>query len=431
MTSRRRLRAVIRIAVACVVLGVGLGAATGAVAASGAGPDQIVVTVPERGEPTSPPASGGAEITDAQLRWGLNAESGGGAYAGGCNFLSAGRAGDAGASRAWTEGDGFYRAQDGAVRIEKPTADGTWTRASWATRCLDPRGAAVTTARLDSASGNQVVIDGGTGALRDGALEIRWRGSFTVAFYGGMTYWSVTDPALTLDARGDGRLVGTASGYGTSMEDLSQWSPIEERTVVLAEIRGADVGGGSGFTVTPQYLGVEVGGVGQVARTSANAAHWGSFPASFVDFHRLTGQQGYWLTSGGARDAAKPATPLSVSYDAAAPVPTPAVVGAEPSSAAPANPLRPAPVGLPALAPTAGLPLVAAGTPLTTQPERAGLIPGLSGALSPLVAPLLASAAALSVAIVAVLSMMRALPWQRRGPTPSGRGRPASATMGV
>ncbi|MEH3089678.1 MAG: hypothetical protein PGN24_08830 [Microbacterium arborescens] len=403
-----RGRAIGRIAVA-LALACGLAAAPAVALADG--PDDVIVTIPETdGNPPVTPG-GDSRITDAQLRWGLNAESGGGAFAGGCNFLSAGRAGDTGSARVWSAADGFYASTAGSVRIEKPTADGGWTTATWDTKCLDPRGAAVTTSSTASATGNQVVIDGGQGRRTDAGLEIRWSGSFTVAFYGGMTYWSVTDPVLALDASGSGRLTGTASGFGTSMDDMTKWERLADTTVVLAEIRGA--AGQRGFTTTPEYLGVATTGAGQAPRTSANAGYWGSFPQSFVDFHRLTGQQGYWLTTKGVRDAAKPAAPLTVSFDASAPVETPPPVGAggSPASGSPSNPLRvPAAV---ASAVDAPAPIVVANAPLSTVPQAAGLVPEASGALSPIVLPLLASGSALGLAVIAVLSMMQLLPWQR------------------
>lgn len=397
------LRAGLAVALALVAAG-------GASPATAVGPDDVIVTVP------GPGGTSGADgtITNAQLRWGLNAESGGGAFAGGCNFLSAGRAGDAGGSRVWTRDDGLYRVEDGRVRIEKPTAAGGWTLASWESKCLDPSGSAVSVASPTRTTGNQVVIDGGTGQRRDGQIDIRWSGSFTVAFYGGMTYWSVTDPRLTIDATGAGRLVGEASGYGASMDDVTTWTPIAPREVVLAEIRSADSSAEGGFSVTPEYLGVATTGAGQVARSGANAAFWGSFPQSFVDFHRLTGQQGYWLTTGGIRDAAKPATPITVSFDATAPIAAPAPSGASGGApaGAPNTPLRRAPAAVDPAMPARAF--FAANTPLTTQPAAPGLVPSAGGGLPPVVPPLLGSAAALSVAIVAVLSMMRVLPWQRR-----------------
>ena len=401
-----------------VALGLAVGPAAvmlpaSAVGAAAAGPDEIVVTVPGGEQPTVD-----GTISDAQLRWGLSAEVGGGAFAGVCNFLSAGVAGDSSGARAWGEGDGLYRAQDGHVRIEKPTADGGWVTASWATKCQDPSGAPVSVASTASVSGNQVVIDGGTGTRRDGAVEISWSGSFTVAFYGGMAYWSVTDPRLRLDAAGNGQLVGTASGYATSMDDLTVWRPLAPQTIVLGDIRAADVAAVAGFTIVPRYLGVAISGAGQIAPSAANAAYWGSFPRSFVEFHRETGQQGYWLTTGGARGAAKPASPLTVSYSSSAPVAVPGATGTGAAAAAPApaNPLRRAPASID--------PTVSAGeflasfAPVVTQPQAAGLVPAARSDLSPVVLPLLGSAAALGIALVAVLSMMEALPWQRRAGAP-------------
>jgi hypothetical protein len=402
----------------------GLGAAP-ALAAPGA-PDEVTVIVPAwTPTPTPTPSvdvpdvDENGNITNAQLRWGLNAESGSGAFFGGCNFLSAGLAGNAGSGKVWGGSDGLYSANAGAVRIEKPDAAGQWRPATYETRCLDPQGRGVSTSSTTSSSGNQVVIDGGSGTLKDGELRIQWRGSFTVVFYGGLTYWSVTDPVLTVDASGDGRLVGSASGYGTSMDDQSQWDSIAARPIVLADIRRADTAAAAGFSVVPEYLGVSVSG--QAARTPANASYWGSFPESFVEFQTLTGQRAYWHTSDGVRDPAKPATAMYVSYDASAPVavPAPAVDSSSDAAAVASNPLRrppalAAPVTVPPV-PTAAIANTAA---VTTVPARQNLVPAPATATSPLVVPLLGTAAALGLSIIAVLSLMQALPWQRRTPIP-------------
>ncbi|MFI8634166.1 hypothetical protein ACIGEP_16405 [Microbacterium sp. NPDC077663] len=397
-------------------------------AAFATAPDDIVVVVPERDDQSNPP-EGGLVLDDAQLRWGLNAESGSGAFAGGCNFLSAGQAGDTGGARVWTEADGFYRAESGSVRIEKPTGDGAWEAASWATKCLDPSGAPVTASSTSSATGNQVVMDAGVGTRSDSGLEIRWSGSFSVVFYGGMTYWSVSDPVLTLDEKGSGRLTATASGFATSMEDLTNWQPIAARQIVLADIHGADSQEGEGFTVTPEYLGVTSRGSGQIDRGSSDASIWGSFPQSFVDFHRLTGQQGYWVTTGGIRDAAKPASPLTVSFDAAAPIDVPPPTTGTASAGSPAKTQRPAlPLPAPIAAPLAEV--VAANAPLVTQLLPPGLIPQAAAGLPALVLPLLGTGAAFGLGIVAVLSLLRLLPWQttsRVGIVPGQDGTPVDS----
>ncbi|MCU1405139.1 MAG: hypothetical protein JWQ43_1442, partial [Glaciihabitans sp.] len=145
----------------------------------------------------------------------------------------------------------------------------------------------------------------------DGSSVINWTGSFSVVFYGGLTYWTVTDPTLTIDANGDGQLTGTASGYGTSMEDMTQWVKIAPQEIVLADIDGATVTD-TGFTATPDYLSVSV--TTSSTAQSTTGTSWGSFPQSFVDFQQLTGQSSYWYSSGGSRDAAKPTSPLTVSY---------------------------------------------------------------------------------------------------------------------
>lgn len=376
-------------------------------------PGDIVVTVPESGPATGTP------IRNAQFRWGLNAESGAGAYAGGCNFLSAGKAGDTGRGGVvWTESHGLYRASSGAVRIEKPSSTGEYDVATFAGRCLDPAGTPVSSASVTSTSGNQVVIDRGTGVqAADGSLEIRWTGSFTVVFYGGMTYWSASDPVLVVDAAGNGRVTATASGFGASMEDLSKWDALPEREIVLAELRGVDTDAEGGFSTTPQYLGVRVSGAGQAGRDTSNQAFWGSFPASFVEYQKLTGQAGYWLTTGGLRDRAKPASAMYVSYDASAPVavaPTPVDQG---SSDDPQNLIRTRPASaIPVAEVPATVPMYPLADASTAMPQGEGLVPALAGGLqSPVVVPLLGSAAALGIAIVAVLNLMQVLPWQRPG----------------
>ena len=258
----------------------------------------------------------GTTISGATLAWGVSGEAGGGAYFGGCNFLSAGAAGNTEGSRPWTEADGFYAAESGNVRIEKPTASGGWTQPTWATKCQDKSGAEVTAASVTSLTGNRVVLSEGTGSTdASGAGSISWHGSFTVTFYGGMTYWTASDPVLTVGADGHGTVTATASGYAASMADPGVWEQITPTTVTLADLSDVRLGV-DGFTATPDYLGVAVTttGTAQAAKTAANEGWWGSFPQSFVTFQERTGQSSYWYSSGGSRDAAKPAAPLTVAY---------------------------------------------------------------------------------------------------------------------
>jgi len=269
-------------------------------------------------------AAGGSAVSGVELDWAVNAESGGGAFFGGCNFLSAGAAGNAGSSRLWTEADGFYQTQDGDVTIEKPTASGGWAQPTWATKCQDKDGKAVTTAAT-STSGNRVELRNGTGTVDTaaGTADITWDGAFTVVYYGGLTYWTASDLKLKVAADGTAALTATASGWGADMNDSSKWSALTPRTVTLATLTGVTVDA-DGFTVTPEYLGVTVDAAGTPQSRTGDA--WGSFPQSFVDFQQLTGQSSYWYSSGGTTDARKVAAPLGVAWDVpAAPVLDPKV----------------------------------------------------------------------------------------------------------
>lgn len=392
-------------AVVCaVVLGiVGLGA----LPASAAEDDDDVsvhVSVPERSEAVT-------AIDDAELRWGINRESGSGAFAGGCNFLSAGRAGDAGSAREWTAADGFYRSSAGDVSIVKADASGRWVPATWETRCLDRRGQPVRASDLTTHTETQVVWRGGTGSVAaDGAVTIRWSGSFTVAYYGGMTYWSVTDPVLTMDADGDGRIVARLSGFATSRDDLGQWSPVSASDVVLADLRDAPLDEG-GFARVPEYVGVRAGIPGQAARDSSNTAHWGAFPASFLRFQERTGQAGYWMTTGGQRDAAKLPSMLYVNYDgddpAVAPVSDPVLgsgslienaVVERPSATSSARRLAATPADAP---PTVAPP----GQASVVSASEGLVVPASEGVLPPILVPAAATGLALVVALLAGLNL--------------------------
>lgn len=261
---------------------------------------------------TASAAPGG--VTDAVLRWSMNRESHGGAFAGGCNFFSAGTAGSTGSSRPWTEADGFYSVAEGNVSLVKPDASGNPVAPTWATKCQARNGTPVSPGNPATWTETEVVISGGTGTVDPDAntASIEWDGSWTIVFYGGYTYWTASDPVLTVNADGTGQVTATFSGYGASMENPGVWVELEPVEGVLANLTGVDVTE-TGLTVTPNYLGVTVNtGTGTAQLTSG--ANWGAFPQSFVDFQFLTGQSSYWYSSGGSRDAAKPTTPLTIAY---------------------------------------------------------------------------------------------------------------------
>lgn len=270
--------------------------------------------------PTTTTGSGPTAVSGASLTWGLSGEQGGGAFFGGCNFLSAGTAGNTGSSRLWTEADGFYKTRDGNVTVEKPDPDDVYAQPTWGTKCQTPAGTNASPSSPTSLTKNRVRLSDGAGTVdvSTGAATISWTGSFTSVFYGGLTYWSASNPRLVVDAAGNGTLTATASGYGTDMNDPTQWVPIAGRPITLATLENVDVDA-DGFISTPDYLGVEVTTSG-TAQTRTGGS-WGAFPQSFVDFQNLTGQSSYWYSSGGSRDTAKPATALSVSGYTVAPAP--------------------------------------------------------------------------------------------------------------
>ncbi|SDY82315.1 Htaa protein [Herbiconiux ginsengi] len=320
--------------------------------AAPAGAEATVVTVDVVGG-----GAGGGILTldDAVLRWGLNDETNNGAYFGGCNYLSAGRTPDPGGSAVF--GPAQYAESAGNVTIEKPDASGRYVRASWTTKCLDRTGATLSSGTATPYGGNQFVMTGGAGRVdpATGTATIRWTGDVTVVYYGGLSFWYLSDPVLTVE-NGTGTLTATVGGFGTDMDDLATWVPLADRTVTLAVFSGAQVGA-DGFTVTPDYRGVTVAlPPGQTAQ-ARSGPDWGSFPQSFVDFHLESGQAAYWYSSGGQADAAKAAQPFTVGYDAA----TFAAPTAPPETAVKASARVPAgklpPPRLPAAAVLSALPV--------------------------------------------------------------------------
>jgi hypothetical protein len=269
-------------------------------------------------------ADGAGEITAGVLSWGLNEETGGGAYFGGCNFLVAGKVGDVGSSHVWTASEGatHYRTSAGDVSIIHPRSGGASAIPSWDTKCIGANGSAVTT-QPGSSTHNTAVFSRGEGEYDSAAntAEVSWTGSATVVFYGGMTYWTFSDPQLTVRANGTATLTATLSGFGADMYDTSKWNQLDSREVTMATLRGVDVTA-SGIVATPEYEGVaidvEAGGPSGAQNRSLDG--WGSFPQSFVDYQVLTGQAAYWYTSGGLADRKKPASTMIVSWDAKNPI---------------------------------------------------------------------------------------------------------------
>lgn len=264
------------------------------------------------------PSPGAFEVTDAQFRWGVNDESTSPAHEPGrCNFLSAGAAGDAGSSRVWSEADGFFSVKEGNTRIERPSEDGkSWVAETWQTRCTAPA------SRPDgTGTGGQVVIDQGSGNINvaKGTAQIKWSGSFSIVFYDGRTYWSLSDPVLDV-ANGKGKVTATASGYAADREDTTIWRELPDTTITMADLPKVELGQ-NGIVTTPAYRGVKLGaGAGKDLGQNTESDWWGSFPESWVKFNQSTGQGAFWYSSGGMYDRRKVATDMYISYTPTSPV---------------------------------------------------------------------------------------------------------------
>lgn len=264
-------------------------------------------------------------VDGAVFRWGINAESNAAAFAPGTvNMLSAGIVTATSSADRVTSSN--WKQSDGNTQILKKQADGSYAAAAFAGLRTDANGTTITSGN-GLTSGHIAEITGGSGTVDVDAntATIQWTGSFTSAYYSGMTRSWITDPKLTVASDGTGTVTATLGGYGTSMDDPDKFETLTPATnVVIATLTGVDVTP-TGFTVTPDYLGrtitVPEGSVAQVT-TGTNA---GAFPQSFVDFQVKTGQGSYWYSSGGAADARKPASALSVAYTAAPVASTPTV----------------------------------------------------------------------------------------------------------
>ncbi|WP_368497718.1 hypothetical protein [Herbiconiux sp. A18JL235] len=263
-------------------------------------------------------------VDGAVFRWGLNAESNAAAFAPGTvNLLSAGVVTATSSADRVTQST--WKQSEGNTKILKRQADGSYADATFAGLRTDASGTTITTGNGLN-SGHVAEISAGTGTVDVDAntAVIQWTGTFTSAYYSGMTRSWITDPTLTVDSDGTGTITATLGGYGTSMDDPDKFETLEPvEDVVVATLTGVDVTP-TGFTVTPDYLGRTVttpaDGVAQVT----SGAYAGAFPQPFVDFQSRTGQGSYWYSSGGAADTRKPAGAVSVAYTAApvASVPT-------------------------------------------------------------------------------------------------------------
>ncbi|MFI9488511.1 hypothetical protein ACIG47_19145 [Promicromonospora sp. NPDC052451] len=322
--SRRRARPV-AVALAVLLSMTTVTAPVPATADEDHGPLLLTVTVPEDQEEPGGGAQG--RLTDAELRWAVSVQAGSESHlAGQCNFLMAGRPGtngNTGGGRLWTEADrDLYHGRSGEVRVVRTVgrgADAVQRTATFGTRCTSPDGRPVSYS-AGRTTGAEVVLTGGTGSRgADGSVRIRWDGTFTVVFYGGLVYWWVADPELRLDPNGDGALTGTLGGYGTDQQDMTRWEPLPSRRVQLVTFteRRLDPASRGGHLV-PDYCGERVDSGDRVPqlRRDPESGCWGAFPQSFVNYHQLVGEPEFWYSTG-TRDEIKAPANVSVSFDAA------------------------------------------------------------------------------------------------------------------
>jgi len=245
-----------------------------------------------------PAAAEPATVANVTLEWAFNPEIGLHAPPfGGCNFLSAGQSDGS---------QGQYQTTVGNVSVLKDGA-----APDWATKC---NGASTGTLN------QSVRWTGGAGTVDPdtGEVSVTFPGAASINFYGGLVPFTITNPVLTVDAGGNGQIVATVFGYASSMENPEVKEPLPPAPgIVVADLSNVASGNELGFTVTPDYAGVEYeppagsGGTPQNRTTPG----WGSWPESFVDYHYETGLSSYWYHSGGGADPKKAPSPLTITYN--------------------------------------------------------------------------------------------------------------------
>ncbi|TYL51990.1 hypothetical protein FXB39_06155 [Nocardioides sp. BGMRC 2183] len=340
------------------------------------GPTTTPTTAPTTSPTTTPPETDEIfTVDDAVLRWGVNDEANNRAFAPGTfNFLAAGKVPDPGrggqtiVDRKWKHnGRTAWRQRAGEVEIEKVTSAGV-VDATWAGLSTGPDGQPIPSTSSGIFSNHQVVISGGEGTVdpEAGTATVRWTGSFSVVYYSGMSFFTLSNPVLTVTPK-SAKITATAAGYASSMTDQSKWSAVAPATVTLANLRRADLRSTTGFTSALAYLGVRYDSADSPQVRTGD--WWGSFPTTFVRYLERLGSGAYWFSSGGAADRHKLPHPVSISWDATTQVepetPEPSTTPTE----TPTNSVAPTPPTFPS-APTDVQPQqqrVGPGLPMTTS----------------------------------------------------------------
>lgn len=217
---------------------------------------------------------------------------------GGSNYLSAGASDGTEAT---------YQAIDGDVRVVQ-LVGGAEQTPTWATR----------TAHIAGTNEQRGLFDDGAVTQSGDSTVVQWTGELSVNFYGGLVPFTIKDPKLTVAADGTGTLEAILYGWAASMADPTVKEPLPEVPgVQVATFRNVTFDA-AGFTVEPDYAGVEVETGTSTPQNRTNPG-WGAWPQSFVDFQLDSGLSSYWYSSGGAADAKKPPLPFTVGPTATQP----------------------------------------------------------------------------------------------------------------
>ncbi|MGH1563453.1 hypothetical protein [Mumia sp. DW29H23] len=337
-------------------------------------------------------ASKAFTVSDAQLRWGVNQEMSNSAFAPGTyNMFSAGTVPNPGKG-GQTLAQKDWRATSGNVRIEKETSAGGHRLATWSGLGTTPDGQPLGAATNGLLSDHTVVIEGGKGTVdpKKRTATIRWKGTFTALLYSGMSYFTVTDPVLTVSG-GSARIDATLGGYATDRENTSVWKALAPTKVRLADAAVKSLSNARGFTVTPRFAGVRYDAPAGAVAQQRGVSGWGAFPTSFLRFQEKVGTASYWYTSGASTDRFKAALPITFSYDADKPVAAPK--GDDASSGGPStgSPSTGASTGSGTGTPSAAPAAVPAAAPAPATVVGAAVPVGTTEGVLPVAQPLDAS----------------------------------------
>ncbi|MFC6154411.1 hypothetical protein [Nocardioides yefusunii] len=343
--------------------------------------------------PTEDPAPEEADtelvVDDAQFNWALSQQTNAMSHnVGAPNFLGAGVANPGRGGVELTESR--WSAKAGNVTVQKQDASGAWRTATWKGIRTDAHDAPI--GLYGPFSGHRVNFVSGQGTVNPAAddASIRWKGTFTVVYYGGNTVFTLTDPEMRV-TNGKGTVTATAGGWIADRNNPKQWDPAVPKRVTVADLSDVDVTE-DGVVVTPDYAGVKIKGSEPQRRTGEG---WGSFPQSLITYLVPLNTDQFWYSTGLQSDWTKLPAPIQAGWNGRLPdvpgetVPPKSKPSAKPSNAVVLPPApsdvdtpgrtTPAPTGnvVPSPGPAVPDPLPSAqtaGQP-TTVPSASGPVP--------------------------------------------------------